>query len=201
MKKTNLFSKLFLGAAVLTLSLGAVSCKEKEAESTDTEEVAEEANEETFENAANDSLEDDSDYLVFAAGTDLAEIELGKLAQTKAVHAETKAFGKMMVEMHTKSFDELKKAAAAKNITIPQSVTEDGKKEWDDLNKKEGHDFDKAYADAMVSGHEKAIDKISKAADKAQDPDIKTWAANMLPNLRSHLDQAKKLQATVDAAK
>ena len=197
MKKTTLFSKLFLGAAVVTMSLGAVSCKDKP---KDTEEVAEEANEETFENADNDSLEDDSDYLVFAAETDLKEIELGKLAQTKGVHAETKAFGKMMEEMHTKSLGELKTAAAAKNITIPTAITEDGQKAWDGLNKKEGHDFDEAYADDMVDGHEKAIDKISKAADKAKDPDIKTWAAKLLPNLKSHLEQAKTLEATVDAA-
>lgn len=199
MKKTNLFSKLFLGAAVVTMSLGAVSCKDDKPK--DTEEVAEEANEEKFDDMANDSLEDDSDYLVFAAETDLKEIELGKLAQQKGMHAETKAFGKMMEEMHTKALAELKTAAAAKNITIPQSLTEDGKEAWDDLNKKEGHDFDAAYADDMVDGHEKAINKMEKAADKAQDPDIKTWAANMLPNLRSHLEQAKTLEATVDAAK
>ena len=44
MKKTTLFGKLFLGAAVVTMSLGAVSCKDKP---KDTEEVAEEAAEET----------------------------------------------------------------------------------------------------------------------------------------------------------
>lgn len=199
MKKTNLFSKLFLGAAVFTMSLGAISCNDDKPK--DTEEVAEDANEEKFEDAPNDSLEDDSDYLVFAAETDLKEIELGKLAQTKGMHAETKAFGKMMQDMHTKSFDELKAAAAAKNITIPQSLTEDGKDAVEKLNGKTGHDFDAAYADDMVDGHEKAIDKITKAADKAQDPDIKTWAAKLLPNLQSHLEQAKKLEATVDAAK
>lgn len=200
MKKTSLFSKMFLGAAVLTLSLSTVSCKQ-EPKPEDSKEAAEDANEQTFDNAANDSLEDDSEYLVFAADTDLKEIELGKLAESKGVHAETKAFGKMMAEMHGKSFEELKTTAAAKNITIPQTVTKDGNDDFKDLNDKTGHDFDKAYADAMVDGHEKAIDKISKAADKAQDPDIKAWAAKMLPNLRSHLEQAKKLQAIVDAAK
>lgn len=200
MKKTSLFSKLFLGAAVVTLSLGATSCKQ-EPKPEDSKEAAEDANEETFDNAANDSLEDDSSYLVFAAETDLKEIELGKLAQSKGTHAETKAFGKMMVEMHGKSFEELKAAAAAKSITIPQTVTEDGNDAFKDLNDKTGHDFDKAYADDMVDGHEKAISKIEKAAEKAKDPDIRAWAAKMLPNLRSHLDQAKKLQATVDAAK
>jgi len=200
MKKTSLFSKLALGAAVFTLSLGATSCKQ-EAKPEDSKEAAEEANEEKFDDTASDSLEDDSSYLVFAAETDLKEIELGKLAETKGVHAETKAFGKMMAEMHTKSFAELKTAAAAKNITIPQTVTEDGNDAFKDLNDKTGHDFDKAYADAMVDGHEKAINKIEKAADKAKDPDVKAWAAKLLPNLRSHLDQAKTLQSTVDAAK
>jgi len=196
MKKSNLIAKMFIGAAVVTMSFGMGSCK-NEPKTEDTEEVAEDANEEKFEDT-DEAKEKDSDYLVFAADTDLQEISLGKLAQ-KSANADVKAFGKMMEEMHTKSFEELKKTAQAKNITIPMSATEDGNEAFADLNKKTGADFDKAYADAMVDGHEKAIDKMQKASEKAEEADVRMWAANMLPNLKSHLEQAKALKAKVDA--
>jgi len=198
MNKTSLFSKAILGAAVVSLSLGMASCKD-EKKPEDTKEVAEDANEEKFDDT-NEAKESDSDYLVFAAETDLKEIELGKLAQ-KSANADVKSFGKMMQEMHTKAYDELKATAAKKNITIPMALTDNGDEAFKDLNKKTGTDFDKAYADAMVDGHEKAIDKITTASEKAKEEDVRMWAANMLPSLKAHLEGAKTLKTKVDAVK
>lgn len=199
MKKTSLFvSKLFLGAAVLSLSLA--SCKQ-EPKQEDPQEVAEDANEEKFEDMANDSLVKDSDYVVLAAATNRAEIELAKLAQTKSTNADVKALAKELEAAHTTSEKGVKDLAAKKNITIPATLSEDGQEEYADLNEKSGVDFDKAYADAMVDGHEKYINKVEKAAEKAEDPDIKMWAANTLPALRAHLDKAKALKAKTDALK
>ncbi|RYD88308.1 MAG: DUF4142 domain-containing protein, partial [Sphingobacteriales bacterium] len=48
MKKTSLFKKLFLGAAVVTMSLGAVSCKD-ENKPDDSKEAAEDQNEAKFD--------------------------------------------------------------------------------------------------------------------------------------------------------
>jgi putative membrane protein len=199
MKKTSLFSKLFVGAAVVTLSFGVASCKGDKPD--DSKEAAEEQNEAKFDDTAKDSLEDDSDYMVKAAEVDLKEIELGKLAQTKGTTPEVKALGKMMVDAHTKSFEALKTASSAKNISIPLALTEDGSKAYSELNEKSGIDFDKAYADKMVDGHKKMIDKMENAAENAKDPDIKQWAADMIPTLQAHLQHAETVKAKVDAVK
>jgi putative membrane protein len=199
MKRTSLFGKALLGAAVVTLSFGMQSCK-NEPKQEDPKEVAEDENEAKFDDV-NDDKEDDSDYLVAAAETDMKEIELGKLAQQKSTNPDVQALGKMMVEQHTKASEELKKAAAAKNITLPTSLTEDGKEAYKDLNDKTGHDFDKKYTDMMVDGHEKMIKKMEKASEKATDADIRMWAANMLPTLRTHLEHAKMAKEKVDAVK
>lgn len=199
MKKTSLFSKTLLGAAVVALSFGMQSCK-NEPKQEDTKEVAEDENEAKFDDV-NEEKEKDSDYLVAAAEVDMKEIELGKLAQTKSTNADVKALGKMMVDAHTKSLAELKATAATKNITLPASLTEKGQDAFKDLNDKNGHDFDKAYADKMVDGHEKMIEKMEKASEKAEDADIRMWAANMLPVLRMHLDHAKITKEKVDALK
>ncbi|MEL1242929.1 DUF4142 domain-containing protein [Flavobacterium sp. DGU11] len=199
MKKISMFSKTLLGAAVLTMSLGTVSCK-KENKEEDTKEVAEDANEAKFDDV-NDDKEDDSEYLVSAAEVDMKEIELGKLAQQKSTNADVQALGKMMVAQHEKASAETKALAAKKNITLPAALTEKGQDAYKDLNDKTGHDFDKAYADKMVEGHEKMIEKMEKASEKATDADIRMWAANMLPTLRTHLEHAKMTKEKVDAVK
>ena len=198
MKRTTILGKALMSAAVLTLSMGAVSCKdEKKAE--DTKEVAEDQNEAKFEDT-NEAKEDDSDYLVAAAEVDMKEIELGKLAQ-KSANADVKGLGKMMIDEHTKSSAALKAFAAKKNISLPMALTEKGNEAFKDLNEKTGADFDKKYADMMVEGHEKTIEKMEKASEKANDEEVRMWAAGMLPTLRTHLEHAKAVKAKVDAVK
>ena len=200
MKKSSLFSKAILGAAVVTMSFGMGSCK-NEPKAEDPKEVAEDANEQNLDTEATDSLEDDSQYLVDAAEVDMKEIELGKLAETKSTNADIKALAKMMIDAHTKASAATKDLAAKKGITLPAALTDKGEDARKDLNDKTGADFDKAYADAMVDGHEKTIKEIEKASEKAKDPDVRTWAAQMLPELRKHLEHSKMAKEKVDAVK
>jgi putative membrane protein len=193
MKKILLISKVVLGAGILLLSLN--SCK-KETKPEDTKEVAEDQNEVKFDSV--DSKEDDSEFLVDATEINLAEIEIGKLAQTKSTNPEVKKFGKMLVDEHTKSAGEVKKIAESRNFSLPTSITEEGKDEYNKLNEKTGVDFDKKFADMMVDGHEKAIDKFTKASENATDQEIKTWASNNVSTLTAHLQHAKQLKESLD---
>ena len=198
MKKTNILGKAFLGAALFSLSIGVTSCKQ-ETKPEDSKEAAEDVNEVKFEE--DDNKEDDSQYLVDAAETDLKEIEIGKLAQQKGTDADVKAYGKMLVDDHTKSLNDVKALADKKQITLPATVTEDGQDAYNKLNEKMGIDFDKKFAEMMVDGHEKNIDKAQKASEKANDEEIRLWAANKLTALTKHRDHAKTLKTKVDGKK
>ncbi|MBC8644344.1 DUF4142 domain-containing protein [Flavobacterium lindanitolerans] len=119
----------------------------------------------------------------------------------KSTDADVKAFGKMMVDDHTQAAGDVKKLAARKNISLPDSMTEEARKEYDDLNKKSGLDFDKKFAEMMVKGHEKAIDKMTEAAEEAADEEIRYWATNKIPTLTEHLEHAKSLKEKIDNRK
>lgn len=199
MKRTSLFSKMLLGTAVFTMAFAMQSCKD-EAKQEDPKEVAEDENEARFDDT-NDDMEKDSDFLVAAAEVDMKQIELGKLAQQKSANKDVQALGKMMVDQHMKASADTKALAAKKGVTLPAELTEKGQDAYKEFNDKTGHDFDKAYADKMVDGHEKMIKKMEKASEKAEDADIRMWAANMLPVLRTHLDHAKMTKEKVDAVK
>jgi len=193
MKKLLLAGKAILGAGLIILFLQ--SCK-NETKQEDPKEVAEDANETKFDSV--DNKEDDSEFLVDQAEINLAEIELGKLAQTKSTNPEVKKFGKMMVDEHTKAASEVSALAKAKNFTLPTSLTEDGQEEYNKLNEKSGVDFDKKYVSMMVDGHEKAIKKLEDASEKATDAEVKTWASNSIPVITTHLQHAKSLKESLD---
>ena len=129
-------------------------------------------------------------FLVEAADINLMEVHMGQMA-SKATLQEVKDFGNKMATEHQKAFDELVPLAAAKNVTIPTTVSDEGMKHHENLNDKTGYDFDREFMDKMVDGHETAIKKFQDAAENSEDAEIKAWAGKMLPNLAAHLEEAK----------
>lgn len=136
---------------------------------------------------------DDAKFATDAANGGLAEVALGKLALTKTSNASIKKFAQMMVDDHSKANDELKGIAKTKNITLPDAVDADHQKKMDDLDKKHGADFDKAYVDAMVDGHKKTLDLMNKEAKDGKDADLKAFAAKVAPTVQMHLDAINKI--------
>jgi putative membrane protein len=63
-----------------------------------------------------------------------------------------------------------------------------------------GAAFDRAFANHMVKGHEKAINKFEAALPNLEDPDLKKYAEKTLPVLHKHLEMAQALQAKVGEA-
>jgi len=174
----------FLSATAVVLTLTLPSCSNPKPE--DTKEVAEDQNDAKFSNAK----EDDANFLVDAAEIHLQEMELGKLAQTRATTSSAKDLAKMMETEHSKALSDLQGLAAKKQITIPTTLTDDGMSANKKLMDIKGSKFDKEYADMMVDGHKDAISTFEKASTNAQDEDIRNWATSMLPTLRKHLDQS-----------
>lgn len=138
--------------------------------------------------------EKSSQFAVDAANGGMMEVAMGKLAQEKAQSERVKAFGTMMVNDHSKAGDELKALAEKKNITLPAELSTEEKKHMEDMGKKSGKDFDKAYISMMVDDHDKDVKEFEKASDNVTDEDLKTWARNTLPTLKAHQDSAKAIK-------
>jgi len=181
---------------VMALATGImVACNN---EASDSVEKADSANEAKLDApGASHTIQADeasADFLVKAADMGMAEVELGKLAQEKARNEKVKQFGAMMVNDHTQANYEVKSLASQRNVSLPDSASNEKKKDRDDLAKKSGADFDKAFMKAMVNDHDATINLFEKASNDVKDPAVKTFVDNTLPKLRSHLDSAKTIQ-------
>ncbi len=137
--------------------------------------------------------EQDAKWAVDIANAGMTEIELSKVAQTKAVNPRLKGFADMMVTDHTAAADKLKTIAASKSITLPDKLSDDSQKALDELNKKSGKDFDKAYMNDMLDGHKKAVDAFQKGSTDLQDADLKNFASQTLPTIQMHQDSIKAI--------
>ncbi len=121
----------------------------------------------------------------------------------------------MTIADHTAAGDKLSSIVSANAIeTAPKG--KDVKKTENEkakLDQKQGADFDKAYIDAMIDGHDKLMSKLGSRVDKQGSGDnaavtaeksdnavtqnINQWAADTYPTAKAHLDQAKSLKDTL----
>jgi len=198
---------ILIPALLIAGSSLVVSCSEnKTADSnTDSREVAQQENiaKVSSDDQAIVVIENDNDakFLMDVAEMQLEEISLGKLAQQKGNSPQVKELGKMMEAAHTQTLTEVKALAQSKSVAIPTSVTEDSKDAYQKLNDKTGNDFGKAYSDMMVEHHEDAIELFEKIAKDSEDADIKAWATQKLPGLRTHLKHAEDTKKQSDDIK
>ncbi len=138
---------------------------------------------------------DDNAWVMAVAHDGMQEVELGKLAATKAQNPDVKRFAQRMVTDHSKANAELERLAATKNITLPAMSAEEMKATKDRLSKLTGADFDREYMSMMVAGHEKAVAAFQEQSAHGSDAELKAFAARTLPTLLEHQTLAKEIQA------
>lgn len=192
MKKVPFRKSLLATALVLSISLA--SCK-NETTSVDSKEVAEEQNEATVEDAKEElnEVEDNSQVYIDVAEFDLTQKELAVLAQKRAVSPDVKALAKKIEAGHATSLKELVDATKDKGIAIPTTLTDNGKKEVDALNKEKGQDFDVEYIDKAITSHKDAIDKFRNEASKIKDAEVKAWLDKKVVEIQGHFNMINEL--------
>ena len=139
----------------------------------------------------------DKSFLSDAYQDGMAEVKMGEMGASKSANADIKAFGQHMTTDHSKANSELKALAVSKGLDLPSDVTMVAKGKAKLLEAKSGADFDKAYAEAMVSDHKKAVSAFEKAANEAKDAEVKAFATKTLPTLQMHLSMAEDLNKKV----
>jgi putative membrane protein len=128
------------------------------------------------------------------------EIAQAKLAQTKSKDPQVKHFAAMMINHHGAA--KLKQAKL--KITDAYSAEEatlkaDADSTLDTLKKDTGKEFDKAYIDAQVDGHQKVLDTINQKLPNVKNPDLKAYLDEIKPRVEQHLKEAKEMQQNFDS--
>jgi putative membrane protein len=96
----------------------------------------------------------DRAFMKKAAQANIAEIEAGKLAQSKASSNDIKQFGEKMQQDHGKVLDELQALAKSKGVALPTETDEKHKALAKKLAATSGKQFDQTYAsNAGVADH------------------------------------------------
>ena len=131
-----------------------------------------------------------------AAQGSMGEVWVGQMAAERGENTDIKDFGRRMIADHSRALDELRQLASSEGIELPREVRGKPRHAVNRMSHLYGLNFDMAYAERMVEEHQKEIRKFEDASQHCQDPEIKAWAAKMLPTLREHLQMAERLKTT-----
>ena len=128
------------------------------------------------------------------AMSNMAEVEMGKMAQSKSQNADVKAFGQKMVDDHGKALTEVQTLAQSKGVTLPTELDAKHKALAAKLDKANGTAFDKAYTkQGGVAAHKETLAKLQKASKAAKDADVKGQVDKTIPVVQEHLKHAEQV--------
>jgi putative membrane protein len=200
-KKMNMITgvaalALVFGAAPAFAQYGGSSGTTRQPQGRQQDSTTSQDNTDT--NSANTKSSGDENFAKKAAEGGMAEVKLGQLAEEKGSSPAVKNFGRRMVQDHSKANNELKDVTSKENIPLPNEIDKSDQATYDRLSKLSGDAFDRAYARDMVKDHSKDVSEFQKEAKNGKDESIKNFAAQTLPTLQNHLDQARQMEQAVN---
>lgn len=136
-------------------------------------------------------------FLRQATAGGMAEVELGKLARQKGSDAGVKAFGQKMESDHGKGNQLLQ--GIARPPSAPQLDAEQ-RRMHERLNGLGGREFDQAYLASQVAMHQQTANLLLWELSYGQSGPLTRYAAEQLPLVIAHLEEAKQLQAAATGA-
>ncbi|MDQ7777243.1 DUF4142 domain-containing protein [Paracoccus aminovorans] len=139
-------------------------------------------------------------FAQLAAAGGLAEVQLGEMARDKAEAESVRDFAAMMVEDHGAANARLAELAEAVRIPLPQEPAPDQQALRERLEAAERTAFDLAYVRAQVVEHQKTAQLLAWEVGQGQDGEIQRFAAEQLPVVLGHLEQAQRLNAELSGA-
>jgi putative membrane protein len=139
----------------------------------------------------------DRTFIDEAGAGNLAEAELGQLAEQKATRPAIKEFGRWMYTDHELIGNQwLAAILRDAHETFQPTLTPEQTQLKQKLEGLSGTQFDQQYVQHMLQGHEKTVPVFEKEAKEGRDPTIRAYAQGMTPLIEQHLAEVRELVGT-----
>jgi putative membrane protein len=139
-------------------------------------------------------------FIQAAIEGNLAEIELGKLAQGISKDERIRAFGEVLVKDHLAVNEKALALANKAGVNPPAEPDNEQKATYDKLSKLSGDAFDREFLRRMADDHQKAF-KDYEAAAHNPSRDVDDFARATIATLKKHLDTAQSLAKSKAASR
>jgi putative membrane protein len=139
---------------------------------------------------------DDAQIGAITEAANSAEVEQGRLAQSKASDSRVRSFASMMVQHHGEAQrDQAALSVGKRDNPESQQLTAQADSALKSLEQKSGAEFDRAYIQLQCDEHRKVLDSLrNDLLPNAKDQQLKAYLQQLEPKVEAHLAQAERLQ-------
>jgi putative membrane protein len=135
---------------------------------------------------------EDKEFLLNAADARMMDWAEGNLAAEKGTTNKHRQYGKRMMRDQSRFMEEIKAIASAKNIVLPDKISEEKTAGLNTLKSVSGETFDRRFRRMIIKDHKRDINEFKRATEST-DPEIRDFAKRHLPVLERHLQEAREL--------
>ncbi|HKT36080.1 MAG TPA: DUF4142 domain-containing protein [Nitrospira sp.] len=130
---------------------------------------------------------------------DVSEMEAAQLAKQKASSPAVRSYAARLVDEHTDNMQHTLQLANRRGLQpekprLASAIEDTHQKTMDELRKKSGREFDRAYLDYQVTMHQRAVKLVEDTINSVEDTRLKQHLMQTRPDLISHLTGAKNLE-------
>ena len=126
----------------------------------------------------------------------MAEVDMGKMAQTRSRDVQVRSFAQRMIDDHDNALQALQKLADANGVILPGGPDKKHAAIKEQLTALSGPEFTRRYLmHAGDNAHREAYQLLQQAVQSAQSPEVKAHASNSLALVQQHLQMANHLIA------
>lgn len=140
------------------------------------------------------------EFAIKAVTQGFYEIEVSRLAATRAVNSGVRSYAQMMVDDHTRTNDELISLLSVKGVAPPKGLAADKKTKLHKLaSLPPSAAFDHGYVRVVgIEDHRTNIAVLERAKRQSKDRDLLAWIDRTLFIVRNHLAAAQSLAGTLE---
>lgn len=132
--------------------------------------------------------EQDTQWMVAAHQSNLAEIAAGTVAQSRATTATVRDLGAMFVEMHTALDADLTAAAQQLGVALPPTPSAAQQQALAAVEANPGAAFDSAWIAQQLQSHAASLANGQRELQQGSDPVVLALAQASAPVVQSHYD-------------
>jgi putative membrane protein len=141
----------------------------------------------------------DTSYLRSAAASNLAEIEMAKVALQRSHSSSVRQLATTISSDHKTAEAQLAQVAAIRNVTLPTGPNPQQLQQIGELQSVSPSSFDVTYLQTQIGDHQTAIANTKAEIATGADPTVVEYARGALPVLQKHLDMSTKAMLGVAA--
>ncbi len=131
-------------------------------------------------------------FITQSIKSNIGEIKLSQLAQSKASSPKIKQLAAMMVKHHTQMLNELRGMASAKQAAVDSSESDVTRAAYQNLSSVQGKDFDDRWRAQLLQLHENTSEELRTMQSMTTDAQVKQWLDKTIPIVEQHRDLLAK---------